>query len=176
MTSFLYFAYGSNLLRQRLQVENPSARFVSSAKLEGYRLGFTSLGMDPMKLRWRGGAATILDDPGHVVWGCVWRVSTEHRDSLDRQELIYNPIEVKVTDGDNAVYTCRTYQLPAEYLVTSCYDNRPSPMYMDVIVRGALQNALPAEYVDDLRAVEHNGHYEDIDLHKNILKILEKEK
>ena len=31
--SFLYFAYGSNLLRERLVRANPSAKFVAVAKL-----------------------------------------------------------------------------------------------------------------------------------------------
>jgi hypothetical protein len=32
--TFLYFAYGSNLLRQRLHMDNPSAKFVDVAKLK----------------------------------------------------------------------------------------------------------------------------------------------
>ena len=32
--SFLYFAYGSNLLRERLLLQNPSAKFVAVGKLE----------------------------------------------------------------------------------------------------------------------------------------------
>ena len=32
--TFLYFAYGSNLLKQRLQLENPSAEFVAVGELK----------------------------------------------------------------------------------------------------------------------------------------------
>ena len=32
--SFLYFGYGSNLLRQRLQLRNPTAQFVSVGELK----------------------------------------------------------------------------------------------------------------------------------------------
>ena len=32
--NFLYFAYGSNLLRERLLLQNPSAKFVAVGKLE----------------------------------------------------------------------------------------------------------------------------------------------
>jgi len=32
--SFYYFAFGSNLLKERLQLANPSAQFVCTAKLE----------------------------------------------------------------------------------------------------------------------------------------------
>ena len=34
MTTFFYFAYGSNLLRQRLKLKNPSAHFIATAVLK----------------------------------------------------------------------------------------------------------------------------------------------
>ncbi|KAL4226257.1 hypothetical protein ACF0H5_014240 [Mactra antiquata] len=83
-STFLYFAYGSNLLRQRLQLANPSAVFVAVAKLEEHSLNFSCLGKDPRQLRWRGGVATIKDSPGMSVWGCVWRLGNEHMSTLDR--------------------------------------------------------------------------------------------
>ncbi|KAH3776380.1 gamma-glutamylcyclotransferase-like [Dreissena polymorpha] len=170
--SFLYFAFGSNLLRQRLRLNNPSATFVSTARLEGYRLAFSNMGLDPRTMRWRGGAATIVDAPGHAVWGCVWRLDNEHRESLDRQESVYNAIEVPVTAPDNTVYTCLTYQLPKDLLSPRGFDPRPSPMYLDVIVRGAVQNHLPGSYIDQLNAVQHNGLHEDIDLYTHLLRML----
>ena len=39
-SSFLYFAYGSNLLKRRIHFQNPSATFRDAAKLEGYKLEF----------------------------------------------------------------------------------------------------------------------------------------
>ena len=38
--TFLYFAYGSNLLTERIHFQNPSATFVDAAKLDGYKLEF----------------------------------------------------------------------------------------------------------------------------------------
>lgn len=32
--TFMYFAFGSNLLTQRIHINNPSAKFVDVAKLE----------------------------------------------------------------------------------------------------------------------------------------------
>jgi len=71
-------------------------------------------------------------------------------------------------------YTCRTYQLPQEYLEQAT-DHRPSPMYMDVIIRGSKQNKLPEEYVKYLETIETNGKHEDIDIYTDIMKSLEKE-
>ena len=38
--TFLYFAYGSNLLTKRIHFQNPSATFRDAAKLDGYKLQF----------------------------------------------------------------------------------------------------------------------------------------
>ena len=38
--TFLYFAYGSNLLTKRIHFQNPSAVFRDAAKLDGYKLEF----------------------------------------------------------------------------------------------------------------------------------------
>ena len=37
---FLYFAFGSNLLTERIHINNPSARFKCVAKLDDYKLTF----------------------------------------------------------------------------------------------------------------------------------------
>ena len=39
-STFLYFAYGSNLLTKRIHFQNPSATFRDAAKLDGYKLEF----------------------------------------------------------------------------------------------------------------------------------------
>ena len=38
--SFFYFAYGSNLLTERIHINNPSAKFKNIAKLSQHELGF----------------------------------------------------------------------------------------------------------------------------------------
>ena len=38
--TFLYFAFGSNVMRSRLTVFNPSAEFVTQAFLPDYKLDF----------------------------------------------------------------------------------------------------------------------------------------
>ena len=37
---FLYFAFGSNLLAERIHIMNPSAVFKSVGKVKGYKLDF----------------------------------------------------------------------------------------------------------------------------------------
>ncbi|XP_050666762.1 gamma-glutamylcyclotransferase-like [Leptidea sinapis] len=61
--SVLYFAYGSNLYKRRMQINVPSAVFIGPAVLKDYRLDFNKYSSN-----WRGAAATIVEDPGNAVW------------------------------------------------------------------------------------------------------------
>ncbi|KAL4226259.1 hypothetical protein ACF0H5_014242 [Mactra antiquata] len=89
------------------------------------------------------------------------------------QEGVYKAKEVTVKSIDDVSYTCRTYYLTSKYL-NETLENRPSPMYMDVIIKGARQNNIPDDYVRYLQSIETNGHLEnDLKLYKDILKLLE---
>ncbi|KAK7864296.1 hypothetical protein R5R35_009552 [Gryllus longicercus] len=158
---FLYFAYGSNLLAERLRINNPSAERVAAARLDGYRLDFGY-----MSPRWGGHAATVVPQPGRVVWGAVWSVGQEHLDDLDRQEGVqsgvYVPIQVDVHSSDGRKLHCRSYHLqeqpptplPEGLLITE--GRLPSKIYWQVIVQGARETGLPSDYIDFLEKIPHN--------------------
>uniref|UniRef100_A0A669CDE1 Gamma-glutamylcyclotransferase b n=2 Tax=Oreochromis TaxID=8139 RepID=A0A669CDE1_ORENI len=126
--TFLYFAYGSNLLKERLQLKNPSATVHCVARLKDYKLVFGNhkgLASD----RWHGGVATIEHSPGDEVWGVVWRMNVSDLESLDSQENVtlgaYSPVELSVkTKGQDL--NCRTY------IMNSCVYAPPSPQYLKV--------------------------------------------
>merc|ERR1712083_609786 len=85
---FLYFAFGSNLLRERLHISNPSAVFKAIARLPAHRLEFNYFSR-----RWQGAAATIVEADNEEVWGVLWELSIEHLTTLDAQEgvpTVYN--------------------------------------------------------------------------------------
>ncbi|KAM3872642.1 gamma-glutamylcyclotransferase [Diretmus argenteus] len=150
--TFLYFAYGSNLLKERLQLKNPSAMINCVARLKDYNLVFGNhkgLASD----RWHGGVATIEHSPRNEVWGVVWRMNMSDLESLDSQENVrlgaYSPVEVSVKTQDQEL-VCRTY------IMNSCVYAPPSPHYLKVIVMGAEQNCLPKDYQEKLRAIKTN--------------------
>uniref|UniRef100_A0A8D3B501 Gamma-glutamylcyclotransferase n=1 Tax=Scophthalmus maximus TaxID=52904 RepID=A0A8D3B501_SCOMX len=150
--TFLYFAYGSNLLKERLQLKNPSATVHCVARLKDYKLVFGNhkgFASD----RWRGGVATIEHSQGDEVWGVVWRMNMSDQESLDSQENVmvgaYSPVELLVkTKGQEL--SCRTY------IMNSCVYAPPSPQYLQVIMMGAEQNSLPEDYREKLRAIKTN--------------------
>uniref|UniRef100_A0A673IPJ6 Gamma-glutamylcyclotransferase b n=1 Tax=Sinocyclocheilus rhinocerous TaxID=307959 RepID=A0A673IPJ6_9TELE len=127
-STFLYFAYGSNLLKERLQLKNPSATVYCVAKLKDYKLVFGNhKGLASQ--RWRGGVTTIEHSPGDEVWGVVWRMNMSDLESLDRQENVkmgtYSPVEVNVSASRQDL-SCRTY------IMNSCVYAPPSPQYLQV--------------------------------------------
>uniref|UniRef100_A0A8C6M988 Gamma-glutamylcyclotransferase a n=1 Tax=Nothobranchius furzeri TaxID=105023 RepID=A0A8C6M988_NOTFU len=125
---FLYFAYGSNLLKERLQLKNPSATFVSTGRLKDYKLRFGFWG-ENVQSCWHGGSATVEFSPGADVWGVVWSLSDEDLINLDNQEGVdaghYDPLGVSV-ETDEGTVLCRTYQM------NNFHAALPSPQYKQV--------------------------------------------
>ncbi|XP_007547772.1 gamma-glutamylcyclotransferase a [Poecilia formosa] len=152
--SFMYFAFGSNLLRERLQLKNPSASFVSTGRLKDYKLNF-GLWEEHVENSWHGGVATIESCQGEEVWGVVWTLSNENLPTLDKQEGVsqgnYSPLEVSV-ETDQGVKQCRTYQM------NNFHACPPSPQYKEVVCMGAAQNGLPKEYLERLQAIQTNNY------------------
>lgn len=152
---FLYFAFGSNLLKERLQLANPSATFYSTGRLKDYKLNFGLWKEQCVDNAWHGGVATIEFCPGADVWGVIWTLNKENLSSLDDQEGvsagIYSPLEVSV-ETDNGTVLCRTYQM------NNFHASPPSPQYKQVVCLGAEQNGLPVEYKKRLEAVQTNNY------------------
>ncbi|XP_012591318.2 gamma-glutamylcyclotransferase isoform X2 [Microcebus murinus] len=124
--TFLYFAYGSNLLTERIHLRNPSAAFCCVARLKDFKLDFGN-SQGKTSPTWHGGIATIFQSPGDEVWGIVWKMNKSNLNSLDEQEGVksgtYVVIEVKVTTQEGREITCRSY------LMTNYESAPPSPQY-----------------------------------------------
>uniref|UniRef100_A0A2K6FLB3 gamma-glutamylcyclotransferase n=1 Tax=Propithecus coquereli TaxID=379532 RepID=A0A2K6FLB3_PROCO len=85
--TFLYFAYGSNLLTERIHLRNPSAAFCCVARLKDFKLDFGN-SQGKTSPTWHGGIATIFQSPGDEVWGVVWKMNKSNLNSLDEWRKI----------------------------------------------------------------------------------------
>mmetsp|Transcript_23427 Transcript_23427/g.93007 ORF Transcript_23427/g.93007 Transcript_23427/m.93007 type:complete len:174 (-) Transcript_23427:252-773(-) len=152
---FLYFAFGSNLNKNRLSINCPSACLISSGSLDGYELDFTL----PTRL-WGGAAADIRVHESGTVHGAIWSISTDQLDKLDRQEGVsvglYYRLEIGVKTPSGDLINCYTYKVlnPQSGLV-------PSTLYMRVIIQGAINVQLPREYIEVLRSITTNSYDDD---------------
>lgn len=166
---FKYFSYGSNLLRERILVNNPSAEFFGIGKLKGFRLTFDT----PKDLEdnpWFGAAATIREgSPTDNVWGVVWELKMEHLKTLDEQEMGYKAYQVIVEVGEEKI-PCRTYEM---YLEPNG-NKLPSPYYLKIMIDGAQQNRIPEDYIKFLESVPHNGNQDPPPRYLKVMELIEK--
>lgn len=163
-----YFAYGSNLLRERIILKNPSAKFVGIGCLSGYGLVFRGFSD-----RWNGAVASVEPINSEAVYGVVWHLDDADIVSLDAQESVpiyYSPIEVHVSlthENSGKILQCRTY-------ATNIKENGlPSPYYLDIILRGAVQARLPVSYLERLKTIRHNGLFQGCSLYSLLLSHLQ---
>ncbi|KAH8411105.1 hypothetical protein KR222_003438 [Zaprionus bogoriensis] len=179
---FFYFGFGSNMLAGRIHIQNPTARRVGAGKLENYRLDFHGDGTNS----WLGSPATIVPMPGSRVFGAIWEIDTSNLKDLDDQEGVaagvYKPINVPVQDlASNKEIVCRAYHLtnqPETDLHGSSgtgygrdipYNRQPSLTYLKVLVKGAEETGIPADYISWLKSLKHNNNV--VEAMENRLKL-----
>ncbi|ALC45021.1 CG4306, partial [Drosophila busckii] len=163
---FHYFGFGSNMLGQRIHVQNPTAVRVGAALVEDYRLDFNDLG----GVRWKGAVATIVPTKGAHVWGTLWEIGVENLADIDNQEgvhqSLYKPITVNVKlAGQENLLPARAYLMvdqPQSNLHELAPDavpesRQPSKTYLKVMVVGAIESGIPNDYVDFLKRIRHNN-------------------
>lgn len=148
MASFIYFAYGSNMLAERLQTRCKSARAIGHAWVNGYQLVFHKISKDG------SGKATLkkTNDAQSRIYGAVFSINSDEKDSLDRAE--------------GAGYTCQedfkvgcaltpVLEVITYFARPDATDNRlmPYDWYRDLVIAGARRNALPEDYIERLKSI-----------------------
>ena len=144
--TFLYFAYGSNMLTARLKSRGvPSAKFVTVANLEGHELRWHKKSKD------LSGKCNVVSstEVGASVLGVVFEILASEKSALD------------LAEGLNKGYVERRFELTTAQgpLVASAYvateidpNVVPYQWYKAHVVVGAKEHGLPAKYVEWLEA------------------------
>ena len=145
----LYFAYGSNLLTRRLLARAPSARKHGVAVLRGYGLRFHKRARDA-SAKCNTVPTGNADD---VVHGALFEIDSGDWDSLDRAEGRGAGYEREVLQvepaGDRspehaALVAAQIYLARPEYVDATLL---PYGWYRDLVVAGAREHSLPADYI-----------------------------
>ncbi|XP_059169644.1 gamma-glutamylcyclotransferase-like isoform X2 [Physella acuta] len=152
-STFLYFSYGSNLMKERIHINNPTAEIYGVGKLTGWKLTY-DVPIDYEPSLWYGASATIRPGgPDDYVYGVVWKIKSEDMAYLDSQETYYQPIDVLIEMENGELVKCRSYEMHKN----TSGNHLPSPHYKEIIVRGAKQNKLPEDYIRYLKSFPDNG-------------------
>lgn len=132
----LYFAYGSNLKIERLRRRVSSARALEAAHLPGRRLALNKRGRDG------SGKANLVADPDTLVWGVLYEIEAVHWVDLDAFERGYERVCVEVATAAGASVAAQTYEARDLTDQPVAFD-----WYVRLIVEGAREHGLPADYV-----------------------------
>ena len=144
-----YFAYGSNMQRatfcERRGLEPASSTW---ARLGGYRLCF-DLAVGPGER----GVANIVADSEANVHGVLHLISPVQAQRLDRSEGVhrgyYDRVVVRaLVEGSRPV---QAFAYTSRHGIEG---RKPSERYMGLLIEGAEEHALPADYLDYLRGFE----------------------
>ncbi len=150
MRSILYFAYGSNMLTERLRVRCGSATPLCTAVADGYALAFSKKGRDG------SGKATIVScSGGDRTCGVLFNLDERELPALDRYEGAgsgYDRVPnllVRARDNDRRPAVTTYIARP------DAIDGSLSPFdwYLGLVAAGARQHALPADYIRKVEAV-----------------------
>lgn len=148
-STFLYFAYGANMLSRRLHAPDraPSAVAIDIGFVQGRRFSFDKVSRD-------GSGKCDLEATGNLkdrAYGILFKVNIKERPSLDKAEGLgigYSEANIQVVTP-TGVYTALTYVASYEEVPL-----RPYQWYKASVIAGAVEHGLPAEYVEWLRTFE----------------------
>ena len=147
METIEYFAYGSNMSGESMRAICATERFLGPARLAGHRLAFSR-----RSVLTDTGVADIVPDPDRDVWGALYAIGSSELEQLDRKEGVgfaYERSEVTVHAPDATAHRAIAYCVIAR----ESTETRPSAQYVQLLLAGAVERSLPAEYVCSLLAL-----------------------
>jgi len=147
--TFLYFAYGSNMLPARLRARCPSARVVGLGEAVGFDLEFSKVSQDG------SGKATLREVADIVTPGVLFEIAATELIALDKAEGLgvgYDRLDdfvIKNTTS-GAEVSSRTY-------VATAIDTNLTPYdwYLALVIAGACKQGLDGGHIERLRGVEY---------------------
>jgi gamma-glutamylcyclotransferase len=142
MNRQLYFAYGSNMIRQPMSKRCPEAELMGIAVLDGYRFLINSWGV-----------ATIIEDSYSKVYGIVWNISDKDERSLDIYEGVAAGVYVKkhmeiarVTEEDDHHHVSALV-----YVAADSAPGKSRTGYVDAIIDAAVRKGFPKAYIEEFK-------------------------
>lgn len=145
---YRYFAYGSNMLQNRLEQRVGRVIKVCTGYLRHHKLDFSCGNMGVS-------FANVVPSPGNQVFGVVYRLTLRQLQMLDSYEVYYQRENMKINTFDTAVYTGLPFH-------TENLGWKVSPLgyYVDLLKKGYLENNHP-KGVEELEALIESEYSDD---------------
>ena len=162
MSTFLYFAYGSNMSERRLRKRVPSAKVIGTGVLNNHCVTFHKHSKKD-----GSGKGTIEPSESDKVYGVLFKINKDEKCKLDKAEgkvsddckKGYKKITVKIEIRDSkcSKYACGETKNAKTYQATSVSIDRklkPYSWYKQHVLIGAKEQKLPKRYIDCLIGVD----------------------
>ena len=133
----LYFAYGSNMLTERMQTRIASAEPLGHACLNGYAWRCNKLGRDGTA------KANLIRSSSERVHGVLYRVAATVWPQLDQFEPDYQRITVPISYSGQ---TKDAFTYLSDLLTSRAADQT----YLECIISGATMHGLPSAYIEQI--------------------------
>lgn len=137
-----YFAYGSNMLFDRMVKRCPSAVKRGTTKVKYFKLTWDKVGADG------SGKCNIENDTNSSVFGVLWVVSTIDLINLSKIERGYDPIYVECW------YDQILYRNVVTFQKKKVVDILPTIEYHSIVMEGAIENKLPRDYIEAMKVIQ----------------------
>ncbi len=146
-TEIWYFAYGSNLSKQRMQMRIGETAIARMGTLAGYQLAFRKFTDS------NNTYATIIPNLGTVVHGVAYLCDEIAIHKLDRFEGVaegcYRREKIDVLTETGESIRCFVYVGEA----TLEGDSKPTIEYLTWILTGAQEHGLPSDYIQWIKLI-----------------------
>ena len=139
-----YFAYGSNLMAERMRERGAEFLSARPAILRDHRLGFDKAARDGT------GRANVTRVLGGQVYGVLYELTLDGLETLRLFESGYDLVDVLVEcsrlDGGVEVLSAKTFMARADRRT----ELPPARSYVSTILEGMRQHDLPAPAKDEV--------------------------
>ena len=143
------FCYGSNMNTERITERCSSSRFISRAKVNGWKLLFNKRSKDKS-----GKANLIYTGDKSLVWGVIFDISEDQKPLLDAAEGLgrgYDEYKLWVINDLEQEIECVCYIATEEKYLDN--NLKPYDWYKEYCLIGAKQHNLPEDYILTLDGV-----------------------
>jgi hypothetical protein len=135
-----YFAYGSNLLPERLLRRVPSTRPLTTATVAGYALRFHKVGAD-MSGKCDAFYTGHMED---ILFGALYEIAEADKPVLDRIEGAGYGISHLEVHADGEAHSAYAYIAEAGHIQP---DVQPFDWYKAFVLHGAIHHGFPDSYI-----------------------------
>ena len=153
MSTFLYFAYGSDMSERRLQDRVDSAKALGTGVLDNHSLTFHKLSRKD-----GSGKCTIECSESDKVYGVLFEINKDQEKCLDAAEGLckgYKDITVEIEIWESEKYDRGEIICAKTYYGTQLDRKRkPYTWYKQHVLVGATEANLPQCYIDCLENVD----------------------